>query len=450
MIEGFKFKSQLPLIFLLLFGVSTFHAQEATADETDNSTTAASVQFQKGQDAHERGKLTAALDFYEKALQLNPNFPEAEFQRGAALQQLGRDAQAETSFRRAANLHPDWPLPLVRLGALLVKRNELVEAETVLNQAVALNANDSSALVSLVELNLRAPNSAQRSKLESLLTSIKQNTDDKTTATADLWAARAALERTLNDLPAAQNSVARALQINPDNAPAKLERAQLALRANDLTAAQTDIDAVLSRAPQNVTAQKLRAQIAAAKAGNSDDIGELEQSLAANPDNLNVLGRLCELTRKTPAKALDYCRRAALLEPKNISHQTNLAAALVQARRFNDGILILQKILAVAPDDYAARANYATALYETKQFARAIPEYNKLLEAKPNAAVIYFFKATAHDNLGEYVEARQAYQQFLTLADANGNQLEIDKVKLRLPSLERQIKKGAGQKKPSK
>ncbi|HEX3184912.1 MAG TPA: hypothetical protein VHQ94_08940, partial [Pyrinomonadaceae bacterium] len=55
--------------------------------------------------------------------------------------------------------------------------------------------------------------------------------------------------------------------------------------------------------------------------------------------------------------------------------------------------------------------------------------------------------ATSHDYLGEYPEALAAYEKFLAAADAKTNQLEIDKVKLRLPSLRRQIQLGEGAKK---
>jgi hypothetical protein len=61
--------------------------------------------------------------------------------------------------------------------------------------------------------------------------------------------------------------------------------------------------------------------------------------------------------------------------------------------------------------------------------------------------VAHYFIATAHDYLGEYPEALASYEKFLSLADAKTNQLEIDKVKLRLPSLQRQIKLGQGVKK---
>jgi tetratricopeptide (TPR) repeat protein len=120
---------------------------------------------------------------------------------------------------------------------------------------------------------------------------------------------------------------------------------------------------------------------------------------------------------------------------------------LVQARRFADAVGILRQVVRLDPQNYAAHANLATALYELKQYGEALPEYEWILAAKPEIAVAHYFIATAHDYLGEYPEALASYEKFLAVADATTNQLEIDKVKLRLPSLRRQIQLKEGAKK---
>jgi hypothetical protein len=51
-----------------------------------------------------------------------------------------------------------------------------------------------------------------------------------------------------------------------------------------------------------------------------------------------------------------------------------------------------------------------------------------------------------HDYLGQYQEALTAYETFLARANAKDNQLEIEKINLRLPSLRRQIARGEGTK----
>ncbi len=66
-------------------------------------------------------------------------------------------------------------------------------------------------------------------------------------------------------------------------------------------------------------------------------------------------------------------------------------------------------------------------------------EFQWLLNAKPDLIVAHFFIAVAHDKLGEYEDALASYEAFLAKADAKTNQLEIEKVHLRLPPLKRQI-----------
>ena len=86
-------------------------------------------------------------------------------------------------------------------------------------------------------------------------------------------------------------------------------------------------------------------------------------------------------------------------------------------------------------------------MYEAKNYREALPEYEWIVTTKPEISVAHYFIATSHDYLGEYPEALVSYEKLLSVADPKTNQLEIEKVKLRLPTLQRQIKLGEGAKK---
>jgi tetratricopeptide (TPR) repeat protein len=174
----------------------------------------------------------------------------------------------------------------------------------------------------------------------------------------------------------------------------------------------------------------------------------LEKLLEKNPRSAMLLGRLGASYRTDdPARSLDFYRRAAEIQPDAPEYALGYGAALVQARRFADAVQILKQVVRATPESYAAHANLAIALYEAKRYQESIPEYEWLLTKKPDAVVAHYFIATAHDYLGEYSQALASYEKFLSVADAKTNQLEIDKIKLRLPSLQRQIKLGQGIKK---
>src|SRR5580765_476054 len=84
---------------VVLFPKLTF-AQEDAPDD-------AVAVFNQAQDLHEKGDLTAAVKLYARALEIEPQFPEAEYQSGVAELGLGKTADAEKAFRRAIALRED-------------------------------------------------------------------------------------------------------------------------------------------------------------------------------------------------------------------------------------------------------------------------------------------------------------------------------------------------------
>ena len=448
----------------------------AHAQDEDASAESAVAEFNKAQDAHEKGDLQAALVLYKKALEIMPEFPEAELQRGNALLTLGRTDDAEAAFRRSLELKPDWTLAMASLGSLLVSKNRTSEAEPILSKAIALDPQNASAYASMADLRLRTH--ASPSVLRELLANIKVLTG-KASPTAALWAAQASLEASLAMTAAAKLSAGRAIALDPNNqlalsvqfdsaiadrdardAAAILRRienfpsrsrdipvlnARLLLLQDKRVDALAVLNGVKDPSPEVLA---LRDKISTAGTANTV---ELEKLLESKPTDADILGTLCSALRvENPPKALDYCRRAAAAEPSNISHAIGYAAALVQAKNFQAAVELLKKVLAIAPDNSTVHANLATALFELKRYEEAKVEYRWLILKQPETAIAYFFLALAHDHLNEFPDAMDNYQMFLKVADVNANGLEIEKVKLRLPSLEKQIKEKKGRKSDAK
>ncbi len=473
----FRSRSRFIIACALALLVSLGCAAMVRAQDDDDFDEADPVQlFKRAQDAHARGQYEQALSLYEAALKVRPDFPEALFQQGNALVSLNRFEEAEKSFRRALSLRADWSFPPAALGALLLRLNRLDEAAKYLESALAMEQGNPVALVALTDLRLRAR--AEPIVLESLLKRLEQATA-RTDAPVSLWVARATLERALKKEREALLSLNNALEIDKKSVPALMERAEAYMAQGNFELAIRDAQAAqqlspkllsvalflsdtLARAGRGAEALKVldaldenqrrlpevvgrRRAIESPAVPETEDRAELEKLLAEQPRNAPLLGRLCVLYRADdPARALGYCQRALEIEPKNVDYATGAGAALVQLQRFEEAVAILRKVIAVSPDYYAAHANLATALYQLKRYAESLVEYNWIVAAKPDLAVAYFFIATAYDQMGHFTEALAAYEKFLERADAKTNQLEIDKVKLRLPPLRNQIRRGEG------
>src|SRR5215211_2555389 len=111
MLSRFRIHAAVLLALALLCAL-TARAQ-TTSDEEGEVADEAVQLFHQGQDAHAAGDLARALELYDRAIKLKPEFPEAEYQRASALITLNRVPEAEKGFRRAIELQPEWTLPLL-------------------------------------------------------------------------------------------------------------------------------------------------------------------------------------------------------------------------------------------------------------------------------------------------------------------------------------------------
>ena len=465
----------------LLSSASSVHVAAQTVETFGDDATDPVRLFERGQSAHARGEFEKALGFYEQALRVRPEFPEAQFQRGNALASLGRLAEAEAAFRLAISFKKNWSLPSSALGALLMRQDRDKDAEQLFRQALVIDAKDGVALRMLSQIRLRAGDVKEALELAKQATA---NPEAPTSA----WIGLAMAEKANGNKVGAKTSLDRVLTDEPENLAALLERADLFTDDQNYELAIADLKTAAKLKPADKVvmsrlayvlqqAGKSEEALAVAKAaglevqqpGGGGSLGvigtpeeieaansadpavarqALEKLLEKNPRNAMLLGRLGASYRTDdPARSLDFYRKASEIQPEAPEYALGYGAALVQARRFGEAAHILRQVVRLTPESYAARANLATALYESKRYQEAIPQYQWILTARPEIVVAYYFIATSHDYLGEYPEALSSYEKFLSAADTKTNQLEIDKVKLRLPKLRRQIELGEGAKK---
>jgi superkiller protein 3 len=471
------------LAFALAFVAALVCAQRVAAQDDFDDDAADPVKlFNKGQDAHAKKNYEQAVELYDEALKLRPDFPEVEFQKAGALIALGRAAEAEKSYRRAMELRPTWALPPAALGLMLARtQGREREAETPLRRALELDAKNLTAAVALAELRTRSGDAAESLALWRRATELKA--DD-----ASLWVERGRAERAAKDAPAALKSFARALELDASNVEARLSRADLYLESNDKERALEDVRPLEAQAksasdwklavavanryglagmredakrvyeslPEGAkTSEEGKRLSAAVNDVRCEDTPEsraaLEKLTASDAKNAAALACLGTLLRTSdPERSLELFQRANQIDPRNADYAVGYGAALVQLRRFEQAASILQRVVELAPDNYEAHANLAAALYELKLYKQAVVEYKWIGRARPGLAIVQFFIGTAHDRLGEYDEALASYEAFLAAADPTVNRLEMEKVNLRLPSLRNQIKRGEGAKQDKK
>jgi tetratricopeptide (TPR) repeat protein len=426
------------VLFSIALSLSlVLHSTSFSQDDPNPESEAVQL-FNKGQDAHEKKDFTLAIENYDKAIKLVPDFPEAELQRGNALVSLGKLDDAEASFRRAIELREGWSLAEANLGSLLVQKKKYAEAEKFLTQAIANEEQNFPAYAALTQLRLETK--ASPAYLDALLTKMRAFTS-KANPPALIWASRAALENIVGDKNLAKSSATRALELDGKNLNALAVVADVALFENDPAAAEPFVKRLESLAPDSNSTKGLRARILVAQGKSDDalallnsisdptpeitdlknqlsatkivDVAELEKQLVADLKNPVLLGKLCTAYRVSdPTKSLDYCRRAAEASPNEIQPVVGYGGALVQSKRYDEAVIVLRRLITIAPDNATAHANLATALFQLKRYPEAKIEFRWLTDHQPEQSIAYYFLAIIHDQLAEFPMLRRTTNCF--------------------------------------
>jgi tetratricopeptide (TPR) repeat protein len=444
----------------------------------------AAVLFEAAQSAHQSGDLEKAIEYYGEALKRNPTLWPAEFQRSVAYLSLGRLKEARPSIDRAIYLLSEFSespelqgitaRAYVVSGEIALAESNKELAEAAYKKALEKNPRSGQAHAGLAELLLGAQKPEEAAAEAELAIA---GGDDRSSTWTVLGTAQSMTGK--ND--EALTSLTEAIKRNPRQIPALRIRADIYIQKKQFKAAIADMRAaaaldpdisarlhlaeVLSLAKEfdeaieiyrkAVTAEpdnaEARAGLALALIDSgkaTEAITQLEAIAKSQPTRADVHAQLAELYLGTqPEKSLVEYSTAAKLEPDEPRHQIGIASAMVRLRRFQEAIPLLREVLTRGLRDevaYFAHTNLGTALFELDDFAGAAAEYLWVLKRQQirndqrRAAVTLYFIGICFDKLGDFEQALKAYEQFLTLASPD-NQLEIDKVKLRLPTLRRQL-----------
>jgi protein O-mannosyl-transferase len=115
-----------------------------------------------------QGRADEALDFYQQALQSDPDNSESHNNLGLALLQTGKMAEAIPHFQRALEINPDNASARVNLGSALRRQGRLDEAVLQYRKALQINPDDVEALNNLAWLLATSSQALLRNGEEAL------------------------------------------------------------------------------------------------------------------------------------------------------------------------------------------------------------------------------------------------------------------------------------------
>ena len=93
----------------------------------------------------QQNKLEEAIEAYNKALAIKPDYAVAYYNIGTILQQQNKLEEAIEAYNKALTIKPDYAIAYNNMGNALQKQNKLEEAIEAYNKALAIKSDDEDA-----------------------------------------------------------------------------------------------------------------------------------------------------------------------------------------------------------------------------------------------------------------------------------------------------------------
>ena len=223
-----------------------------------------------------------------------------------------------------------------------------------------------------------------------------------------------------------------------------------------LSEAVLAIEAECQRNPGNVEAWRLLGTVQAENDDDTQAIAALNQALACDPDNLEVLfslgvsytnelaekqalehlrawlikhpihGKLASYDQGPPdsSQSMSYTiqlfQQAASAAPDDADVHAALGVLCNLGRRYSDAVASFRKALSLKSNDYSLWNKLGATLANSAQSGEALDAYRRALEAKPNYMRAWANMGISLANLGEYEDSSRYYIRALALNNNAG------------------------------
>ncbi|MFB8793999.1 MAG: tetratricopeptide repeat protein [Microcoleus sp.] len=345
----------------------------AQADEAD----AALI---RGRDLQQQGELRGAIECYERAIAIAPNYAIAYSNLGVVKQQIGLLPEAIAYYRQALAIEPNLAETLSNLGSALADAGETAEAIAVYDRALSLNPN-----------------------------------------CAEAWINLGLARENQGDLAEAINCYLKGIQLNPNSAEAYLNLGIALEKQGDKEGearefyeqAIANYERAIAIHPNYLEALQNLAYAAIRQGKIADAIAYYERATALQPDlaaTLIGLGSSLQQQGKLD-EALAVCQQAIQKLPANAEAHCNLGIVFHKQGKIANAIACYQQALSRKPDFPAALNNLGKAFEEEGKMADAMDCYHRAIELQPNNINSCNGLGNALQQRGEFADAVACYSQ---------------------------------------
>ncbi|MFB8788484.1 MAG: tetratricopeptide repeat protein [Potamolinea sp.] len=279
-----------------------------------------------------------SIEAYDKAIQIQPNYVDAWNGRGKALDFLQRHEAAINAFDGAIKIQPNNLESWHNKGNLQIKLQQYSEAIASFDKAVKIQPNYSPA-----------------------------------------WHRRGWALHNLRRYQEAVESYDKAVEFKPDSSDSWYQRGNALINLQKYKEAVESYDKAVQFQPNLYTAWYSKGSALSNLRQYKEAVVSFDQAVKFNPNDYETW----------------YSR----------------GWALHQLQRYEEAVNSYDKAVKLQRNSFQAWYNLGNSLYNLKQYQEAINSYNRAIEHKPDYSEAWYSRGNALFNLKRYQEALESYEK---------------------------------------
>jgi tetratricopeptide (TPR) repeat protein len=293
--------------------------------------------------------------------------------------------QAIEAYKKAYALDPKSPVIGERLAEIYWKAQRTHEAVTEAQEILKRNPDDvqSRRLLGRIYLRSLGDISSGNGQSETVSRAIEQYREihrlDPTDAESALWLAR--LYRLKNEHDKAEEVLRSVLKNDPENEAAVEQLTQLLMDEGKAAEAVSLLEGITAHSP--------------------------------SPVLLDLLGDAYTQAHEL-AKAEQAYRKAAELDPSELSHQRGLGQTLLAEEKYSEALSVYRKLSDLVPDDADVYLRIAQIYRELHQLDKAEEILLKARQYAPGSLEVMYNEAMLYQAQGRYQDAIRVLSDAVT------------------------------------
>ncbi|HEY6272331.1 MAG TPA: tetratricopeptide repeat protein [Terriglobales bacterium] len=342
--------------------------------------------------------------------------PQAWFDLGFAQSHQGKTSEAVASYQSAVELAPDWFEANLNLGVDLAQSGKRSAAIPILRHAVELKpSTGGQQAIAPAWLTLAQTLEAEGSDPRGAAAAYDKATDLGLSPDSLTVVRAGSLLEKAGDLAAAEQHYRKAAESGDAAGMAKLiDLLRTEKRYSD---AETWLRKYAVQNPQDPQAALQLARLLVAE-GKKEEAAALLKPLAGPTASASANQELGELylDNHQYAEAAPLFEQALGTKPRDAELHYDLGLALLHQLKYAEAEAELVKAVQTRPDLGDAYGLLAEAAFQNKHYELCLRALDVRARSLTETPATYFLRATAYDSLHMYKPAVANYKQFLAVA----------------------------------